>query len=123
MAPAAATSAATATATASASVSAAKPAPKPAQANAPSANATGTLPCSTALGVPTSACGYAVTRNGEGNATVMVTWAGGGNREIRFENGAPVPMNGLATERRGDLTVIEIGNERYEIPDAVINGG
>jgi hypothetical protein len=25
--------------------------------------------------------------------------------------------------RQGDLTTVHIGNERYEIPDAVINGG
>lgn len=113
-------------ATAPAQVSSAKPAPKPAQAAAAAvenANSSGTLPCSTALGMPTSACNYTVARSRTGNAVVNVTRPNGGAREITFQNGAPTPVNGLATERRGDLTVINIENERYEIPDAVINGG
>ena len=106
-----------------AAVSSTKPAPKPARAAAAANTAAGTLPCSTALGMPTRDCAYAVTRNGGGNATVRVAWPNGGYREIRFENGAPVPLARQATERRGDLTVINIENERYEIPDAVVNGG
>ena len=108
-----------------AALSSAKPAPKPvrdAKATAAANTAAGTLPCSTALGMPTRDCAYAVTRNGNGNATVRVAWPNGSYREIRFENGVPVPLAHQASERRGDLTVINIENERYEIPDAVING-
>ncbi|NHF74737.1 SH3 domain-containing protein [Paracoccus xiamenensis] len=104
---------------ASTAVSAAKPAPKPGQRG----TARGSLPCSTALGMPTRDCSFTVTRQGEGNATVTVNWPDGGSRAISFTGGAPAPREGLRTERRGDLTVINLGNERYEIPDAVVNGG
>ncbi|WBU57168.1 SH3 domain-containing protein [Paracoccus sediminicola] len=101
-------------------VSAKKPAPKPDSA-AP--DATGEVPCSVAAGMPTRNCAMSVTRTGEGTATVTIAWPDGGSREIRFEAGAPVPAEGLSSERRGDLTVVTIGEERYEIPDAVVNGG
>jgi hypothetical protein len=29
----------------------------------------------------------------------------------------------LTSERSGDLTLVRIGEERYEIPDALVNGG
>ena len=104
---------------ASTAVSAAKPAPKPGQRG----TARGSLPCSTALGMPTRDCSFTVTRQGTGNATVTISWPDGGSRAISFIGGAPAPREGLRTERRGDLTVINLGNERYEIPDAVVNGG
>lgn len=107
-------------------VSSAKPAPKPAHAatmSGTTGTANGNLPCSTALGMPTRECAFSVTRRGNGNATVRITRPNAGPREIRFESGAPVAISGQTTERRGDLTVINIENERYEIPDAVINGG
>ena len=100
-------------------VSAAKPPPKPGQRD----TARGSLPCSTALGMPTRDCSFTVTRQGTGNATVTISWPDGGSRAISFTGGAPAPREGLRTERRGDLTVINLGNERYEIPDAVVNGG
>lgn len=101
-------------------VSATKPAPKP---NARSGNARGSLPCSTALGMPTRDCAFTVTRQADGNATVTISWPDGGSRAISFTKGVPAPREGQTTERRGDLTVINLNNERYEIPDAVVNGG
>ncbi|MFV0410625.1 MAG: SH3 domain-containing protein [Paracoccus sp. (in: a-proteobacteria)] len=100
-------------------VSSAKPAPKPSRSGA----ATGTLPCSVVLGMPTRDCAFSVTRSGAGNATLTIDWPGDGQREIRFENGVPVAPDNLTHERRGDLRVVNIGNERYEIPDAVVLGG
>ena len=73
--------------------------------------------------MPTRECSFTVTRQGTGNATVTISWPDGGSRAISFTGGAPAPRDGLRTERRGDLTVINLGNERYEIPDAVVNGG
>ncbi|MFD1797684.1 SH3 domain-containing protein [Paracoccus aurantiacus] len=96
--------------------------PKPPQKPATNDTASGTIPCSTGLGVPTRDCNFSVTREGEGTATLRVEWQGG-SRDIRFVKGAPAPQDGLRTERRGDLTVVNIGNERYEIPDAVVFGG
>lgn len=100
-------------------VSAAKPAPKPSQKD----SARGNLPCSTALGMPTRDCAFTVVRVGGGDAAVKISRPDGSTRNISFVKGAPAPLDGQRTERRGDLTVINIGNERYEIPDAVIFGG
>jgi|GEM_PF-3484459 len=104
------------------------PAPAPAPAPAASsgtATATdkGTLPCSTVLGMPTRDCGFAVTRSGGGNAVVTIIRPDGSTRDIRFDAGTPQPRDGQTTERRGALTVINIGDERYEVLDSVINGG
>lgn len=95
-----------------------KPADNPAMTEA-----SGKLPCSVRLGMPTRDCDFRVTRQGRGQATITVTWPSDGKREIRFEAGRPVVQAGSTTERRGDLTVINIGAERYEIPDAVVFGG
>ncbi len=103
---------------ASTAISAAKPAPKPGQRGA----ARGSLPCSTALGMPTRDCSFTVTRQGNGDATITVSWPDGGSRAISFTGGAPAPRDGLRTERRGSLTVVNLGNERYEIPDSVVTG-
>ena len=109
-------------AAAAAPVSSAKPARKPVQAGATSnRTAVGTLPCSTALGMPTRDCAYSVSHEGS-KTTVQVAWPDGGQRKIRFENGTPAPVSGVLSERRGNLTVINIGNERYEIPDSVTKG-
>lgn len=102
----------------SSAVSAAKPAPKPGQRGA----ARGSLPCSTALGMPTRDCSFTATRQGAGNATVTINRPDGSSRAISFVGGAPAPREGLTTERRGSLTVVNLGNERYEIPDSVVNG-
>lgn len=114
--------------------SAARPQPRPssvatpAPTNKPADNpamteASGKLPCSVRLGMPTRDCDFRVTREGRGQATITVTWPSDGQRQIRFEAGRPVVQAGSTTERRGDLTVINIGPERYEIPDAVVFGG
>ena len=106
-------------------ISATKPAPKPSHAaTSPAAvdTASGTLPCSTALGMPTRDCAYSLARSG-GTTLLRVSWPDGGHREIRFENGAPAPVDGQISERRGSLTVIDIGSERYEVLDSIVNGG
>ena len=67
-------------------VSAAKPPPKPGQRG----TARGSLPCSTALGMPTRDCSFTVTRQGEGNATVTISWPDGGSRgSMTPEAGVP----------------------------------
>lgn len=93
-------------------------------------NATGDIPCSMGNGQPTGYCPFGVTRQGSGNGSVTVTKPNGRTRVIFFENGRAVGYDesqadpgSFSTERQSDLNIIRIGQERYEIPDAVIWGG
>ena len=93
-------------------------------------HATGTIPCAMTAGQPTGSCPFGVTREGNGNGIVTVTKPDGRARAIFFENGEAIgydvsqadPGEFIAS-READLTTVHIGEERYEIPDAVILGG
>jgi hypothetical protein len=93
-------------------------------------NATGELPCAIAIGQPTTACPFGVTREGGGTATVLVTLPDGRKRAIFFQAGAATGFDASAadgdasmtTGREGDLTFVRVGPERYEIPDIVPQG-
>jgi len=59
-----------------------------------------------------------------------VTKPDGRTRAIFFENGEAVGADisqadygEFSTSREADLTVVRIGDERYEIPDAAVTGG
>jgi hypothetical protein len=94
-------------------------------------DATGPIPCAQHAGQPMGQCQFGVARAGGGTATVVVTLLDGRKRVIFFEKGKPVgadisQADGSATLRatkESDLHMIRIGNERYEIPDAVVFGG
>jgi hypothetical protein len=93
-------------------------------------NATGNIPCSVAKGQPTGSCPFGVTREGNGSGMVTVTKPDGRTKVIFFENGVATGADvsqadpgDFKAEKQGDLYIIHIGNERYEIPDAVISGG
>lgn len=93
-------------------------------------NATGEIPCSITTGQPTGSCPFGVTREGNGTGIVTVTKPDGSTRAIFFENGEATGYDVNQTdsgefsfEKQGDLSVIRIGEERYEIPEAVIFGG
>ena len=89
-------------------------------------DATGFVPCATALGQPTHDCPFGVVRDGPGNAGVWIALGGGQERQILFEAGAPVATNidaAVTYEKEADLFRVRIGDERYEIPEAVVNGG
>jgi heat shock protein HslJ len=94
-------------------------------------DATGQIPCALSPGQPMAQCEFGVARAGGGYATVVITKPGGSTRAIYFRMGTPV---GADTEqadgypdfravKESDLHVIRIGDERYEIPDAVVLGG
>ena len=78
-----------------------------------------------------ASCRFGVVRKGGGSGAVTVFWPGGGSRTIFYENGAPAAFDQvgdtekkpLIVERNADLVKVGIGDERFEIPDAVINGG
>ena len=76
-------------------------------------------------------CTFGVVRAGGGTATVVVTHPDGRKRFIFFEKGKAVgadlgQADGSMTFRvtkEADLYMIRAGDERYEIPEAVIFGG
>ncbi|MEO0405737.1 MAG: hypothetical protein AAF289_00140 [Cyanobacteria bacterium P01_A01_bin.135] len=89
-------------------------------------NATGQVPCAMGLSQPMGACPFGVVRQGSGSGMVTITLPTGGIRTITFDAGNAVSSNAdadLSAEKQRDLSVIRIGEERYEIPDAVIFGG
>jgi hypothetical protein len=98
----------------------------PAQPATPAFDATGTLPCAMIPGQPTRDCAYGAVRRGPGTASIRVVGTGGGTRWIYFDGGVPVRSDGpglFAVERLADLFLIRVGNERYEVPLAVVTGG
>jgi hypothetical protein len=93
-------------------------------------HATGNIPCSMGGGAPTGSCPFGVTRQGGGTADVTVTKPDGRTRTIFFQNGRAVSADvsqadygKFSASRQGDLNIIKIGQERYEIPDALPFGG
>jgi hypothetical protein len=89
-------------------------------------DATGFVPCATDVGQPMRPCPFGVIREGPGNAGVWIALGDGTERQILFEGGAPVatgPAADLSFEKTGDRTNVQVADERYEIPDAVVHGG
>jgi len=81
-------------------------------------------------GRPTSSCAFGVKREGNGSAMVIVTKVDGSQRIILFEEGRAIGYDtsqadsgGFKAKKEADLNIIHIGEERYEIPDAVVLGG
>ncbi|EEW24286.1 hypothetical protein Rsw2DRAFT_2802 [Rhodobacter ferrooxidans] len=89
-------------------------------------DATGEVPCATVAGQPTRPCLFGVVRDGPGNAGVWVALGDGRERALLFEGGVPVSADSpeaLSHEKVDDLFTVRFGEERYEIPEAVISGG
>lgn len=93
-------------------------------------HATGQVPCARAAGEPTGSCAFGVVRKGGGTGAVTVTKPDGRTRNIFFEKGnatgydrSQADPGEFSASKQGDLNVIRIGTERYEIPDAVVFGG
>jgi hypothetical protein len=71
-----------------------------------------------------------VKREGSGSGVVTVTKPDGRTRAIFFDRGratgydrSQADPGEFSASKQGDLSIIRIGRERYEIPDAVIFGG
>ena len=94
-------------------------------------DATGPLRCAFAAGQPMGQCEFGVARAGGGYATVVITKPDGRTRAIFFRMGRPIGADVSESEGRhdflatkdADLHRISVGNERYEIRDAIVFGG
>lgn len=94
-------------------------------------DASGKVPCAEHSGQPMGQCDFAVARAGGGYATVVVTHASGAKRAIYFRMGIPIGVSmseanrcgPYSASKEGDLNMIRCGNERFEVPDAVVLGG
>ena len=94
-------------------------------------DATGAVPCAQRAGQPTTQCKFGVARAGGGYATVVITRPDGRTRAIFFRMGIPIGADTsqadgygkFRSRKESDLNLIRVGDERYEIPDAVVLGG
>ena len=94
-------------------------------------NATGKIPCAQTKGQTMGQCDFGVARAGGGTATVSITRPDGRKRVVFFKAGKAVGADlsqadgnmSFSTTKQADLYMIQAGNERYEIPEAVIYGG
>jgi hypothetical protein len=94
-------------------------------------DANGEVPCAQYVGQPMMQCKFGVARAGGGYATVVITKPDGRTRAIFFRMGKPIGADTSQADgypefraaKESDLHMIRIGNERYEIPDAVVLGG
>jgi hypothetical protein len=89
-------------------------------------DATGFVPCAAHMDQPMRQCPFGVIRQGPGNAGIWIALGDGEERQILFESGTPVTTDSTDTlrfETMGDLFMIRVGDERFEIPDAVVSGG
>ena len=93
-------------------------------------NATGLVPCTMGDGASAGTCDFGVVREGNGNGYVTITKPDGSKRTIFFEKGKATGYDSSQADnqefkavRESDMYIIHIGEERYEIPDAVIMGG
>jgi heat shock protein HslJ len=94
-------------------------------------DATGPLSCAFAADESMGQCEFGVARAGGGYATVVIKKPDGRSRAIYFRMGRAIGADTSEAEgykpfratRQGDLNLIRVGDERYEIPDAVILGG
>jgi len=92
-------------------------------------HATGPISCSMG-GAPAMQCNAGVVRQGGGSGMVTVTKPDGRTRTIFFERGratgydqSQADPGRFRASRQGDMTIVRIGQERYEIIDAMLFGG
>ena len=94
-------------------------------------DATGYISCEHSMTKGMAKCEFGVARSGGGYATVVINKPDGRKRTIFFRMGKPIGADtsqadgypSFSATKENDLHRINIGNERYEIPDAVIMGG
>jgi hypothetical protein len=94
-------------------------------------DATGSIPCAIEPGQPVKDCPFGVARAGGGYAAVVVTRPDGMKRALYFRMGQAIGADTSEADRtgpfsaikEGDVYRIKVGNERYEVFEAVVFGG
>jgi hypothetical protein len=94
-------------------------------------DAAGKIPCRQYSGQSMVQCDFSVARAGGGYATVVISRPDGYKRVIFFRMGRPIGASTseadgyppFKTSKEKDLNSIHVGDELYEIPDAVVMGG
>lgn len=93
-------------------------------------DATGLVPCTMAEGQERGQCEFGVARSGGGFATLVIKRPDGGSRIVFFAHGRAISAStseadpgDFSATREGDMNLIQIGDELYEIPDAAVLGG
>ena len=91
-------------------------------------HATAKVPCALPYQPDVKSCDAGVVRRGnDGTATFEAIGPMGVQRRILFVQGKPVAadtMDPVTATRQGDVTIVKVSdNERYDIPDAFLNGG
>jgi len=91
-------------------------------------HATAEVKCMLPYQPDVKSCKAGVVRRGnDGTATFEAIGPMGVQRRILFVQGKPVAadtMDPVTATRQGDVTVVKISDdERYDIPDALLNGG
>ena len=91
-------------------------------------HATAKVPCALPYQPDVNSCDAGVVRRGnDGTATFEAIGPMGVQRRILFVQGKPVAADTtdpVTATRQGDVTVVKVSDdERYDIPDAILNGG
>jgi hypothetical protein len=95
-------------------------------------DATSIIPCARHAGQPMTQCNAGVVREGGGNGTITVLWPDGGRRVIGFEMDTPswydeteadASARMTVEQQSGGLYLVRIGDERFEIVEAMMTGG
>lgn len=70
-------------------------------------------------------CDFGAIRGGPGNAEVRLTPPGGSKRVRTFIGGKVTARDGARTTaaRSSDLWTVDVNDEHYRIPEAVVSGG
>ena len=91
-------------------------------------NASGSIDCAIDGFPRVQSCEFGVRRAGFGRATVEVTLPDGDSRVFAFNDGTVRAISGASSFRYGQqgddwFLTVNGGQERYTIPDSVVNGG
>jgi hypothetical protein len=94
-------------------------------------NATGQVPCARDAGQPMVQCKFGVKREGGGKGSITVFWPDGGNRVIFFERNKPSSYDQSEADGGAKMTVdddngifnVKIGDQRFELFEAIMAGG
>jgi hypothetical protein len=90
-------------------------------------HAQSSIPCKPAYSEVAKCEASVIRRSSDGSATVDIRWGSGTKRSILFVHGKPAAADTfqeMSYKKNGDITIVQFGGEeRFEIPDALIHGG